>query len=86
MLVADGGVTLETDLGVKSKLHKEQLTRALKRVILGIGTNPGPPRVGHCFGHSYLPRWSAQLHSRPEHESLMEAHMPAGAAVHATVL
>ena len=45
MLVADGGVTLETDLGVKSKLHREQITRALKRVILGIGATPTSPRV-----------------------------------------
>lgn len=45
MLVADNGATLESDLGVKSKLHREQLMRALKRVILGIGAPPSTPKV-----------------------------------------
>ena len=45
LLASDGGHTLEHELGVKSNLHQEQLTRALKRVILGIGTPPSPPQV-----------------------------------------
>ena len=45
MLAADDGHTLEHELGVKSKLHREQLTRALKRVILGIGKPPSSPQV-----------------------------------------
>jgi len=44
-LVADGGEVLRSDLGVTSKLHHEQLVRALKRVMLGIGTPPFPPLV-----------------------------------------
>ena len=49
MLVSDGGRTLENDLGVKSKLHREQLIRAFKRVILGIGTPPSAPQVHNFF-------------------------------------
>ncbi|KAK9834335.1 hypothetical protein WJX81_008044 [Elliptochloris bilobata] len=47
-LVNDGGATLEKDLGVASKLHQQQLTRAIKRVILGLGATPSAPRNFRC--------------------------------------
>ena len=44
----DGGATLAGDLGVTSRLHQEQVLRGLKRVILGLGEAPAPPRQLAC--------------------------------------
>lgn len=50
-LVADGGELLETELGVKSKLHREQIIRAMKRLLLGLGVTPSVPEVMHVSVH-----------------------------------
>jgi hypothetical protein len=33
---------------IRSSLHRQQLMRAMKRVILGLGAAPGPPRELAC--------------------------------------
>lgn len=33
---------------IRSALHRQQLTRAMKRVILGLGTSPSAPRDLQC--------------------------------------
>lgn len=48
LLVNDGGLTLAQDLGVTSRLHQEQVLRGLKRLILGLGEAPSPPRQLAC--------------------------------------
>ena len=76
VLVADGGRILEHELGVKSKLHREQLIRAFKRVILGIGTAPSPPKVVPQGDHTHQTKSSCSCTTRsalecvdPESES-----------------
>lgn len=44
-LIANSGELLESELGVKSRLHREKLIRAMKLIILGIGTPPSQPEV-----------------------------------------
>lgn len=44
-LIADGGEPLYTELGIKSKLHREQIVRAVKRLLLGLGDLPSKPQV-----------------------------------------
>ncbi|CAL5222738.1 g5145 [Coccomyxa viridis] len=48
LLVNDGGASLKSDLGITSKLHRQQLVRAIKRVILGLGAVPGMPQDLQC--------------------------------------
>ncbi|KAK9858438.1 hypothetical protein WJX84_010174 [Apatococcus fuscideae] len=48
LLVLDGGTTLQSDLKVTSQLHRLQLTRAIKRVMLGLGEPPSAPRQLTC--------------------------------------
>ncbi|CAL8461872.1 g1403 [Coccomyxa elongata] len=48
LFVNDGGESLKNDLGIKSALHRQQLTRAMKRVILGLGTAPSAPQNLRC--------------------------------------
>lgn len=40
LLIAEGGAALEEDLGVKSRLHRLQMVRAIRRLLLGAGTLP----------------------------------------------
>eukprot|EP00884_Botryococcus_braunii_P022435 jgi/Botrbrau1/8876/Bobra.50_2s0031.2 len=44
ILVNDGGETLRNDLGISSKLHRQQIIRAIQRMILGLGSPPSAPR------------------------------------------
>ena len=44
-LIADGGELLKSELGVKSVLHREQIIRAMKRLVLGLGSVPSKAEV-----------------------------------------
>jgi hypothetical protein len=48
LLVNGGAAVLESELGVSSRLHQQQILRGLKRVILGLGRPPSPPQSLHC--------------------------------------
>lgn len=45
LLVNDDGVILEEELKISSRLHRNQIIRGLKRLILGLGQIPSPPSV-----------------------------------------
>ena len=46
LLVNDGGATLRDELGVTSNLHRQQILRGIRRIILGMGQPPSAPQVG----------------------------------------
>ena len=48
LLVNSGGALLQTELGMTSLLHQQQLLRGMKRLILGLGETPSPPRGLVC--------------------------------------
>ena len=43
MLINDDGEVLETELGVRSRLHKDKILRALRMQVLGLTLKPGMP-------------------------------------------
>jgi len=45
LLVNDDGVILEEELKISSRLHRNQIIRGLKRLILGLGQIPSSPSV-----------------------------------------
>jgi hypothetical protein len=51
LLINDGGTTLEHDLGVKSKLHQQQIIRAIKWVMLGLGEVADKPQARRASKH-----------------------------------
>ena len=59
-LIANGGELLDTELGIKSKLHREQIARAMKRLLLGIGELPSGPQVMYersCCKQIFMHIW-----------------------------
>ena len=43
LLLADAGALLEHDIGVTSALHRAKITRAMRKLVLGIGGLPAAP-------------------------------------------
>ena len=59
LLVNDGGATLRDELGVSSNLHRQQILRGIRRIILGMGQPPSVPQVGSC-----VPKLSCSVDAR----------------------
>ncbi|KAK9820409.1 hypothetical protein WJX72_010017 [[Myrmecia] bisecta] len=83
LLVMDGGRTLENELGVTSKLHRQQIMRAVKRIMLGLGQAPGPAQSVQCRAlscDSIGVSWQApaQLGHPPMHKYKLERQQVEG--------
>eukprot|EP00898_Chlorokybus_atmophyticus_P002875 jgi/Chlat1/3589/Chrsp234S03579 len=70
-LLAQDGAALDRDLGVTSRLHREQLLRALKMQVLGIGKAPSEPSQLACSvnGDKVALQWDP-----PEQEGFPPVH------------
>ena len=58
LLVNDGGATLRDELGVTSNLHRQQILRGIRRIILGMGQPPSAPQVVSSVEVSKLHKFS----------------------------
>ncbi|KAK9814892.1 hypothetical protein WJX73_001518 [Symbiochloris irregularis] len=79
-MVSDDGQTLENDLGVVSKLHRQQIIRAIKRLMLGLGQAPSAPQGLKCQAvtcSSIRLSWQAPQHvgQPPMHKYKLERQL-----------
>eukprot|EP00210_Caulerpa_lentillifera_P005334 g5097.t1 len=78
LLVNDDGVILENELKILSKLHRNQIIRGLKRLILGLGEIPSTPQNRSCVeinAQFFEVHWSTpmKIGNPPIHKYVIES-------------